>query len=521
MLVEALVLAGTLLVVYAFRLYLEYCRVRGSVRDILTFVTFFSNETTLASALNKSSRLVLGQFNFWLRKHDLYEPIGWDISAAISLWPSVAVTYTVADPQVLKEIGSQRHKYPKPLAQYKPLDIFGRNIISTEGDEWKKNRKIASPAFSERNNRLVWEESIRMLTEFFDVVWGDKEEISVDNFLGLSLQFGLRVISAAGFGRRMAWNAEHTIPQGHELSFEETFQIASKDVFLKLLLPDWVPNLTERIRKTRLGFDELRVYLQDVIHERNSTGSAAEIDQVNLFSNLIEANEQIEEEIARLDDSELIGNIFVFLLAGHETSSHTLCFAFALLALYPEEQDKLYQHIMCVCPDRLPTYDDIPALNRSLAVIYETLRLLPAAVGVPKSTAEDTSFVLHNDQGHSKVIPVPKNTNLVIHATGVHYNPRYWKDPYEFRPDRFMGEWNRDAFIPFSVGARSCIGRRFSEVESIAILTVLVKKYKISVLEEPEFKHESFEARKERVLRAQFGITHTPIRVPLTFTRRK
>ncbi|KAJ8081218.1 hypothetical protein PM082_018061 [Marasmius tenuissimus] len=520
MLVELLVLAGTLLSVYAFRVYLEYRRVRGSVRDILTFVTFFSNETTLASALNKSTRLVLGQFNFWLRKHDLYEPIGWNISAA--------------------EIGSQRHKYPKPLAQYKPLDIFGRNIISTEGEEWKKNRKIASPAFSERNNRLVWEESIRMLTEFFDEVWGDKEEIAVDNFLGLSLQFGLRVISAAGFGRRMGWSAEHTVPQGHELSFEETFQIASKDVYLKLLLPDWVPNLTERIRKTRIGFDELRVYLQDVIHQRKSTGSTAEIDQVNLFSNLIDANEQVGEEMAKLDDSELIGNVFVFLLAGHETSSHTLCFAFALLALYPEEQDKLYQHIMSVCPDRLPAYDDIPALDRSLAVIYETLRLFPPAVGVPKSTAEDTSFVLHNEQGQSKVIPVPKNTNLVIHAAGVHYNPRYWKDPYEFRPDRFMGEWNRDAFIPFSVGARSCIGRRFSEVESVAILSVLVKKYKISVMEEPEFKHESFEGRKERVLKAQFGITHTyveislppvgrselidmdsPIRVPLTFTRRK
>ncbi|KAL0064233.1 hypothetical protein AAF712_008818 [Marasmius tenuissimus] len=194
---------------------------------------------------------------------------------------------------------------------------------------------------------------------------------------------------------------------------------------------------------------------------------------------------------------------------------------------------------------------------RLVSVIYETLRLFPPAVGVPKSTAEDTSFVLHNEQGQSKVIPVPKNTNLVIHAAGVHYNPRYWKDPYEFRPDRFMGEWNRDAFIPFSVGARSCIGRRygqrpppadtcpnyddhrFSEVESVAILSVLVKKYKISVMEEPEFKHESFEGRKERVLKAQFGITHTyveislppvgrselidmdsPIRVPLTFARR-
>ncbi|KAL0569614.1 hypothetical protein V5O48_012340, partial [Marasmius crinis-equi] len=98
---------------------------------------------------------------------------------------------------------------------------------------------------------------------------------------------------------------------------------------------------------------------------------------------------------------------------------------------------------------------------------------------------------------------------------------RYWRDPYEFRPERFLGDWDRDAFVPFSVGARSCIGRRFSEIENVAVLSVLVKNYKISVTEEPQFKSESLVERRERILNAVFGFTHTPVRVPLTFTRRK
>ncbi|KAL0566453.1 hypothetical protein V5O48_015555, partial [Marasmius crinis-equi] len=242
------------------------------------------------------------------------------------------------------EIGAQRNKFPKPLHQYKSLDIYGRNIVTTEGEDWKKNRKIAAPAFSERNNRLVWNESVLMLTEFFDEVWGDKEVIAVDNFLGIALQFGLRVISAAAFGKRMSWSSQHSKPPGHQLPFEETFQIVSQDIFLKLVLPNWLPNVTERIKKVRVAFEELRVYLQEVI-QQGSAGGSAELEKANLFSSLIEANEQEGSELTKLDDSELIGNVFIFLLAGHETSSHTLCFAFGLLALYQEEQEKLYQHI--------------------------------------------------------------------------------------------------------------------------------------------------------------------------------
>ncbi|KAL0562434.1 hypothetical protein V5O48_019653, partial [Marasmius crinis-equi] len=90
--------------------------------------------------------------------------------------------------------------------------------------------------------------------------------------------------------------------------------------------------------------------------------------------------------------------------------------------LYQEEQEKLYQHIMSVCPDRLPTYDDMPALTRSLAVIYETLRLLPAVIGIPKSSAEDTTFVLRNEHDQSRTVPIPKGTNIVIHTPGLHYD---------------------------------------------------------------------------------------------------
>ncbi|ESK89553.1 cytochrome p450 [Moniliophthora roreri MCA 2997] len=506
---------------WIFNTYAEYTKAHSVVKDIQGFLTFIPNASELSGVFTKSDRFVLGSFQFWLRKHDLYAKSGWDVSAAISLWPRVRTSYAVSDPKILKEIGAQRSLFPKPTEQYSILNFYGDNIVATEGEQWRLYRKIASPAFSERNNRLVWEESVNTIMSYMDEDWMWEKTVSYDNFLMPCLQFGLRVIAAAGFGKRLGWEKEYLVPPGHQLSFEETFKIVSSDIFIKVLVPNWLPNVTERIRKVRLAFNELKMYMQDIIDDARVSRAALEKD--DLFSNLLKANELADGEKERkLDDSELIGNIFIFLLAGHETSSHTLCFAFALLALYEDEQEKLYEDIMSVCPDGIPTYDDMPKLTRSMAVIYETLRLFPSVVGVPKRAAEDTSFTLSRRDGkETKDIAVPKGTEIVVHTTGVHYNPRYWKDPHEFRPERFLdGNWPRDAFIPFSVGARSCLGRRFSEIESVAILSTLVKHYRIRILDEACYRGEKFEQRKERVLKAQWGITLTPTRVPLQFTRR-
>ena len=84
---------------------------------------------------------------------------------------------------------------------------------------------------------------------------------------------------------------------------------------------------------------------------------------------------------------------------------------------------------------------------------------------------------------------------------------RYWEDPYAFKPSRFLGDWPRDAFLPFSGGPRSCLGRRFSETEGVAILTYIIKHYRVDVLEEPQYAGETFEERKARLLKCKSAIT--------------
>jgi len=216
-----------------------------------------------------------------------------------------------------------------------------------------------------------------------------------------------------------------------------------------------------------------------------------------------------------------MGNVYIFLLAGHETTAHALAYTFALLVLYQDEQEKLYEHIKSVIPDgRMPTYDDMPKLTYAMAVFNETLRMFPPVVIIPKYAEEDTFFTTKNSKGENITVTVPKGTYISINTPGLHYNPRYWKDPHKFDPSRFLGDWPRDAFLPFSGGPRACLGRKFAETEAMVVLAYSILRYKVTVTEEPRFAGETFEQRKERVLRAENRLTLTPIRLPLTFTRR-
>jgi len=147
--------------------------------------------------------------------------------------------------------------------------------------------------------------------------------------------------------------------------------------------------------------------------------------------------------------------------------------------------------------------------------------MFPPVTGIPKVVAADTCLVASNIHGKNKIVQVNKGMDIIIDTPGIHYNPRYWKDPHTFNPSRFLAaDWPRDAFMPFSSGVRSCIGRKFAETEAIAVISILVSQFKITIKEEPKFAAETFEQKKTRILSARLGLATTPVRVPLVFTRR-
>ncbi|OCH86802.1 cytochrome P450 [Obba rivulosa] len=516
---KAILVALSVALLYALQKYLEFRRAVASIRDHPGFRSVF----TMANPLLKwrIPGITPGNFSAWMYKHQDFVDAGWDVVSVVHSWPKTTVTYMLADAGAIRDIANARARFPKPLEQYKILSFYGSNIVITEGDEWKRQRKISAPAFSERNNKLVWDETINVMSDLFNNVWGEKEQIEVDHIVDLTVPIALYIIGIAGFGRRMSWSDEEGPAPGHKLTFKDALHTVSTDLFLKVVCPGWLLKLgpTERIRHFHTAYDELERYMHGMVRARKQSEKKEE--RYDLFSSLLDANEDESDGKTKLSDEELVGNIFIFLIAGHETTAHTLAYTFIMLALYPDVQEKLYEHIKGVIGDgRLPSYEDMNSLTYSMAVFNETLRMFPPVNGIPKRSAEDTTIVASNGAGEKCTIVVPQGTNFMIHTPGLHYNPRYWEDPYAFKPERFLGDWPRDAFCPFSAGPRACLGRRFSETEGVAILSLLVLRYRIEVREEPHLEKESFDERKARLLNSSQSITLHPVKAPLVFKRR-
>lgn len=132
-----------------------------------------------------------------------------------------------------------------------------------------------------------------------------------------------------------------------------------------------------------------------------------------------------------------------------------------------------------------------------------------------KTPAEMKKMSLAPDQVSN---PIDADTIVFVCPPAVHYNPKYYPNPYDFQPERFMGDFDTTNFIPFSSGTRICLGKHFSEVESVCFLAYLMRDFEVHPI--PAFEGETKEQMKERMFEAIPLITLTPLHIPITLKRR-
>jgi cytochrome P450 len=204
-----------------------------------------------------------------------------------------------------------------------------------------------------------------------------------------------------------------------------------------------------------------------------------------------------------MNDAEITGNAYVLILAGHETVSNVLHFCLLELALNLSVQRQLQQEIDEVCGGKSLDALDEQSLAMLLngytgAVINETLRLYQTVITIPKSTPKDSpqTVVLEDEN----TVTVPAGASIILHASAVHRNPKYWpsdmdgevKDDIEqFRPARWQSSLSsnkacrfqpvRGSFIPFSEGPRICLGKRFAQVEMVAVLVTMLRHHSLEL----------------------------------------
>jgi len=163
------------------------------------------------------------------------------------------IVLNTADASVINQITNRRNDFPKALEVYESLKIYGSNVVVTEGQEWRHHRKITSPPFTEKNNLLVWMETLDQSQAMIKSWFGaDKQRSKVIRTIADdAMRLSLHIISRAGFGVSLSWPTEETradgkegaaksssnIPQGHMMSYTDALGTVLHSIILILTLP--------------------------------------------------------------------------------------------------------------------------------------------------------------------------------------------------------------------------------------------------------------------------------------------
>ncbi|UZP35738.1 hypothetical protein NXS19_003554 [Fusarium pseudograminearum] len=352
---------------------------------------------------------------------------------------------------------------------------------------------------------------------------------------------------------------------GHKMSFVTTIATALECILLILLVPRWILTMIP-FKKTRLAadsHDEFSKYMHELMDEKIEEARKGEhVDGMDLMGQLVRSSyatgtgEGMQSKKGALSRDEIQGNAFIMLVAGHETTAGALHFILLELANNPASQRRLHNDIDEIFGGKEPSSWDYDALINPMmasmlgACMNETLRMTPAVVEIPKKVPPKQEQVITID-GNSHLIPGSTIISLV--AVSIHRNPRYWPgrpshiyagedDINDWVPERWYRSYEaaskptesdiassenedfggykgpdtssqlfrpeRGAYIPFSDGPRSCLGRRIAQVEIIAALAVLFRDYSLELgvdewANDEDIERMNKEGRREVYAKAQ------------------
>ncbi|KAF2115550.1 cytochrome P450 monooxygenase-like protein [Lophiotrema nucula] len=484
-----------------------------------------------------------------------YEPfarLGSDVFLTAS---STSIKAFVANAEVITQITTRRNDFPKPLELYKNLNIYGKNLVAAEGQTWRMHRKLTAPSFGERNNELVFAESLHHAQSLLTLWTGSdgRGNMTVNNPAHDTMRFALYVISRAGFDVRVVWPHEEgkarsgstsatqsnfvgaTPPPGHKMNYRQAISTLLENIMWTQIAPaKYLMRSPFKVhREVGLAVMEWGKYMEEIYeNKKTELASGQTAEGMDLFGALIKGSGILDKDSAtgerktNFERSDLLGNAFVIMLAGHETTANTLHFSLVFLALNWASQKRLQEDIDSSLQGRPVEQwkyeEDFPRLFNGMAaaVMNETLRMLQPIINIPKSTAPNSPQPFTMD---SKTYTMPPDTSVFL-CCAVHKNPRYWPgpvkgkdghekpDPQRFRPERWLAEDKpsdtfedinyddedlrgpsgadtsaslfrpvKGSYVPFSDGYRSCIGRRFAQVEILAVFAVIFQKYSVEL----------------------------------------
>nr|BED42971.1 cytochrome P450 monooxygenase [Trametes versicolor] len=399
--------------------------------------------------------------------------------------------------------------------------LLGPGLLTTEGAQNRKQRKLMNPVFSVahlRNMTHIFYGIAHKLQKAMDARVG--KDGGVMDVNGWMARTTLEMLGQAGLGYSFD-NFMDDSTDSYGESLKMFFPVLSTITPVALSIPSLSYIFPDRLLKRLLSLfpqaevrrmvaisDTMERRSMEIISEKKHAllkGDDALVHQIgegkDIMSLLLKAN-MVASDAEKHTDEELVAQMSTFILGGMDTTSNALSRILHLLAQHPAVQDKLRAEIAEACEGEDLAYDELVKLPYLEAVCRETLRLYAPVQFINRSAAKDTTLPLLKpirtlDGSAMTEVPVPRGTMVLLHLTGCNTNKDLWgDDAEEWKPERWLGKVPPavdDARVPgvysnlmtFSGGGRACIGFKFSQLEMKVVLAVLLSAFKFETTEKP------------------------------------
>lgn len=424
-----------------------------------------------------------------------YSYLGWNLYDRYDTHKRLGGAFTIVSPQQnevilchtsnLRQIMHKYHKWQRPRVLYSIFAGLGENAVSVNEDEWQKHRKVINTAFTENHLAQAWEAARKQTGQWLGNT--NEKTLTLKELAADCDNLSGNVLMYAVFGRDYTFGKGRSEPpKGHNMSLYDAMHFMIQNVILlwligKLGLPEWIE--PKKLKEFKEVKKELLLYFDETLETQDS----------DFVRSLVAANES--ENISGrgiLTQTELHGNLFLTQLAGQDTTSYTINFTLAWLAIHPEIQEW--------ARTETSTYEEsFEKAVRIRALMYETLRMdAVVALLFRQSTSPEQMHI------NGKDVVIPPFTFMGSNLAGQSHDPDLWGDnAAEWQPKRWVEmidgieviRKDLPEMLAWNTGPRNCPGKKFSQVEFTAAMSKILTEYRVagspglqSVLEDYEFK---------------------------------
>ena len=337
--------------------------------------------------------------------------------------------------------------------------LVGNGLLTSQGEEWKRARRLSSPAFH-RERVASYANVMVDYTNRLTAKWQDGEahDIHVD-----MMRLTLEIVVQCLFSADVSHDVDHV-----GATLKELVKPFASQATLGWILNNRLPT------PAHFRFHALAKKIDDVVYRIIAERRASGKDEGDLLSMLLAAR---DEDGGQMNDRQLRDEVMTLFLAGHETTALTLAWSWYLLGTNPESERKFHAELDEVLGGRAPTAADLPRLKFTEQIAKESMRLYPPAYGLGREAINDCEIGGYH---------VAAGTQVFMFQWATQRDPRFYDEPLEFKPERWTEDFieglPRYAYFPFGGGPRACIGASFAMMEIILCLATIGQKFLLELV---------------------------------------